>query len=68
MAKELDLSEFGGTPELDLSEFFGAEAKTEKPEQGFISSLGSELWQGAKSAGRSVLATGNTAVSDLSDV
>lgn len=68
MAKELDLSEFGGTPELDLSEFFGAQAKTEKPEQGLISSLGSELWQGAKSAGRSVLATGNTAVSDLSEV
>jgi hypothetical protein len=68
MAQELDLSEFGGTPELDLSEFFGSEAQAEKPEQGFISSLGSELWQGAKSAGRSVLATGNAAVSDLPDV
>ena len=39
-----------------------------KPEKGLLSSLGSEVWQGVKSAGRSVLATGNTAVSDLSDV
>ena len=40
----------------------------QKPEEGLISSLGSEVWQGIKSAGRSVMATGNTAVGDLTDV
>lgn len=44
------------------------EPEAAEPERGFLSSLGSEVWQGTKSAGRSVLATGNTAVGDLPDV
>lgn len=47
---------------------------TDKPkpaEEGVIdgvTSLGKAFWQGAKSLGRSVMASGNTAVGDLSDV
>ena len=47
---------------------------TDKPkpaEEGVVdgvTSLGKAVWQGAKSLGRSVMASGNTAVGDLSDV
>lgn len=36
--------------------------------EGIVSSMGNAVWQGAKSLGRSVMASGNTAVGDLTDV
>ena len=50
-------------------------AGTDKPKtaedgepESIVPSLGKAIWQGAKSLGRSVLASGNTALGDLSDV
>lgn len=36
--------------------------------EGIVSSMGNAVWQGAKSLGRSVMASGNTALGDLTDV